>query len=52
MAISTSNMWLVYADSEGEHHHQPWQDLDESGTLIDPETGDDMETIGWTTTPS
>lgn len=52
MAINTSSMWLVYADSEGGHHYQPWQDLEESGTLIDPETGDDMEMVGWTTTPS
>ena len=52
MAINTSSMWLVYADSEGGHHYQPWQDLEESGTLINPETGDDMEMVGWTTTPS
>jgi hypothetical protein len=46
---SESSMWLVYADTEGGKHYQPWQDLEESGTLIDPETGEDMEMIGWTT---
>jgi hypothetical protein len=47
--MNTSNMWLVYADTDGQHHHQPWQDVDTVGTLID-EQGDDMEMIGWTTT--
>ena len=42
-------MWLVYADDEGDWHYQPWQDLTESGTLIDQDTGNDMEMIGWTT---
>lgn len=50
-APSESSMWLVYADTEGGKHYQPWQDLEESGTLIDPETGEDMEMIGWTTNP-
>lgn len=44
-------MWLVYQDDAGNQHHQPWQDLPEVGTLIDPETGEDMPLTGWTTTP-
>ena len=42
------NMWLVYTDERGKKHYQPWQDLVEVGTLIDEESGDDMEMIGWT----
>lgn len=49
MMHSNDDMWLVYIDSEGNYHAQPWQDMDSVGTLIDPETGDDMELIGWTT---
>lgn len=49
--IKTGGMWLVYVDAHGDNHFQPWQDLEESGTLIDPESGEDMEMVGWTTTP-
>ena len=49
--IQDGDMWLVYVDAEGERHYQPWQDLQESGTLIDGETGEDMEMIGWATEP-
>ncbi|MCK0441264.1 hypothetical protein MUG78_17840 [Gordonia alkaliphila] len=45
----SSAMWLVYVDEGGGHHYQPWGDLTEAGTLIDPENGDDMDLIGWTT---
>lgn len=44
---NTTHMHLVYRDSEGNLHEQPWQDVVEVGTLIDPETGDDMEIVGW-----
>ncbi len=47
--IETSDMWLVYEDSSGNKHYQPWTDLVECGTLIDPESDEDMEMIGWTT---
>ena len=40
-------MHLVYEDEEGNKHYQPWQDVVESGTLIDPEGDDDMQIIGW-----
>ena len=45
--INTGPMELVYQDSSGNLHSQPWSDLVESGTLIDPDTGDDMPIIGW-----
>ena len=48
--IKYGPMYLVYVDEEGIAHYQPWQDLMESGTLIDPETGDDMTLEGWSTT--
>lgn len=44
-------MWLVYLDTEGDEHYQPWEDLVEAGTLIDPQTGEDMEMVGWTLRP-
>lgn len=49
MTINNSAMWLVYIDSEGNHHHQPYDELTQAGTLIDPHTGDDMDLVGWTT---
>lgn len=42
-------MWLVYVDAHGGRHFQPWHDVVSVGTLIDPDTGEDMETVGWTT---
>lgn len=47
--MNTSDMFLVYRDEEGILHTQHWSDLVEVGTLINPDTGDDMELIGWTT---
>lgn len=47
--MKTESMWLVYVDDENVKHYQPWQDIVESGSLIDLETGEDMEIIGWTT---
>lgn len=45
--INTNDMYLVYRDIEGNHHFQHWEDVTSCGTLIDPETGEDMELIGW-----
>lgn len=50
--MNTSDMWLVYVAANGDKHFQPWRDVTSAGTLIDPETGDDMEMVGWTTTPN
>lgn len=48
--LQTRPMWLVYvSDDNTERHYQPWQDLAEVGPLIDPETGNDMDLLGWTT---
>jgi hypothetical protein len=47
--INSSNMFLVYVSQDGDYYYQSWQELTQSGTLIDPETGDDMELVGWTT---
>lgn len=38
---------LVYLDKEGKKYYQHWDDLQESGTLINPETGEDLKLIGW-----
>ena len=42
------SMFIVYTDSEKHLYEQPLSDLPDSGTLIDPDTGDDMEIIGYT----
>lgn len=39
----TDRVTLIYTDEQGETHHQPLPDITEVGTLIDPETGDDLE---------
>ena len=44
--VSPALVTLVYRDSEGNEHMQPVTDLVDVGTLIDPETGDDMEVYG------
>ncbi len=43
----TPEKHLVYTDASGEHHYQPVSDIPYSGTLIDPDTGDDMDVSGW-----
>lgn len=47
--IQTSAMWIVYESETGELFYQPYTDLVEAGTLIEPETGDDMPILGWAT---
>lgn len=46
-AMITPEKHLVYTDASGEHHYQPVSDIPYSGTLIDPDTGDDMDVSGW-----
>ena len=41
------NIVLIYADERGDKREQPLSDIVECGTLIDPETGDDLSLIGW-----
>jgi hypothetical protein len=48
MTVNQGPMWLVYVSEDGENHYQPWTDLVEAGTLTDPETGEDMQMVGWT----
>ncbi|MFA5712333.1 hypothetical protein [Mycolicibacterium sp.] len=50
--FKTSPMFLIYRDSSGGFHSQPWADLTGAGTLIDPDTGDDMEMVGWSADPA
>ena len=45
--MNTTDMWLIYKDDEGNLHYQYWLDLLEVGTLIDEETGDEWDLIGW-----
>ena len=38
---------LVYVNFDSERFEQPLSDLMDVGTLIDPDTGEDMALIGW-----
>lgn len=44
--IGNERLTLVYLDGAGEEHEQPLEDLSQSGTLVDPESGEDMALIG------
>lgn len=41
------SMHIVYTDEQKRLYEQPLSDLPDSGTLIDPDTGDDMEIVGY-----
>jgi hypothetical protein len=38
---------LVYKGESGDLHYQPATDLPEAGTLVDPDTDEDMELVGF-----
>ena len=42
-----SKIELIYEDASGENHIQLLADVPEVGTLVDPETDDDMLMVGW-----
>ena len=42
------SMRIVYTDEQKRLYEQPLSDLPDSGTLIDPDTGDDMTIVGYT----
>lgn len=42
------SMHIVYTDEQKRLYEQPLSDLPDSGTLIDPDTGDDMPIVGYT----
>lgn len=42
-----SKLILTYRDNDGILYTQPGADIMYSGTLIDPETGEDMELVGF-----
>lgn len=42
------SMHIVYTDEQKRLYEQPLSDLSDSGTLIDPDTGDDMPIVGYT----
>ena len=41
------SMLIVYTDDQKYLYEQPLSDLPDVGTLIDPDTGDDMEIVGY-----
>ena len=42
------SLQIIYTDEKGCLYTQPLSDLPNSGTLVDPDTGDDMEIVGYT----
>lgn len=42
------SLQIIYTDEKGCLYTQPLNDLPDSGTLVDPDTGDDMEIVGYT----
>ena len=44
---SLDSMHIVYTDEKGHLYDQSLSDLPDVGTLIDPDTGDDMEIVGY-----
>jgi hypothetical protein len=44
-AVDLSGVTLVYRDTAGKTHEQPLADIGSTGTLIDPDSGDDLELI-------
>lgn len=41
------SMHIVYTDEKGCLYDQPLSDLPDVGTLIDPDSGDDMAIVGY-----
>lgn len=41
------SMHIVYTDEQKRLYEQPLSDLPDVGTLIDPDTGDDMTIVGY-----
>lgn len=44
---STNPMFLIYQNPDGRLFLQDWRELTQMGTLVDPETGEYLELIGW-----
>ena len=42
MKYRPEDVYLVYFDEEGNEHSHSVADMEYQGTLVDPETGDDM----------
>ena len=42
------SLQIIYTDEKGCLYTQPLSDLPDSGTLVDPDTGDDMPIVGYT----
>lgn len=42
------SLQIIYTDGKGCLYTQPLSDLPDSGTLVDPDTGDDMPIVGYT----
>lgn len=45
--VSIDKLVLVYESEGGELYRQPGADVVSVGTLIDPDTGDDMPLVGF-----
>lgn len=43
--VPLQSVVIVYVDQAGDYYRQPLCDIPYVGTLIDPDTGDDMEML-------
>lgn len=43
--FNCEDVFVIYISESGEEFSQPVADIAEVGTLIDPDTGDDMEMV-------
>lgn len=44
-AVALERVTLIYRDEKARAHTQPLSDITTAGTLIDPDTGDDLELV-------
>lgn len=44
-AVALERVTLIYHDEKARTHTQPLSDITTAGTLIDPDTGDDLELV-------
>lgn len=45
--MTLDKITLIYTSESGETYEQPLSDIPNAGTLIDPDTGEDLELTGW-----
>lgn len=49
--FNNHDMFLVYKSQDGSFTYMHFKDVDDMGAPIEPDNGDDMKLVGWTTNP-